>query len=246
MQTFQFQELTEIAANQLHHGCLLAFPIGDQQYTVAAVNQVSKSFSHITVHYDLPLGSAWKPTTHAQTAIERIDLTTGVPYVLVRQHFACDEMVLVLDNGWEKLPSPPTLFVIGAQSPDKEQRLAIQQEAHTPFGQIIILDLPKIYGQIKQEVQSQVALAEQTYLFIDWFGLHNQAVAVDEKQLPPWLSSEQQREAYKLSRAIQFPEVCMYVALFLAEKTRKIPVVIGAMRDSDGHSYLKACFPDPV
>jgi hypothetical protein len=246
MQTFHRSDLTEIAADQIHVGTLLALPTGDQHYRVTAIDQVGKNSKRVTVHYDLPLGVAWKPTMHPQMHIERIDLTTGVPAILVRQSFEANEPVLILDNGWEKLFSPPTLFVIGAQELSEEQQRLIEQEAHTRFEKITFLAVPKIYGRLKQEVQDQVELGEQAYLYIDWFGLHTQAIEINEEQLASWLDDAQLRETYKTNRAIQFPEACVHVACFLAEKTRKIPVVIGMMRGSENQPYVKACFPDPI
>lgn len=251
MQTFRRHDLTEISADQLHVGTLLALPADDQHYRVTAIDQVGKNPKHVTVNYDLPLGIAWgiawKPTIRPQIHIELIDLTTGVPAIRTRQIFAANDPVLILENGWEKLFSPPTLFVIGAQALDEGQQRAIEQEAHTRFGKIIFLEgIPQIYGRLKQEVQEQVELGEQAYLYIDWFGLHTQAIEIDEKQLSPWLSDEQQREAYQTHRASQFPEVCVHVACFLAEKTRKIPVIIGAMRSLDRPPSIKASFPDSV
>ena len=246
MQTFHRSDLTEMAADQIHHGTLLALPAGDQHYRVAAIDQVGKNAKHVTVHYDLPLGVVWKPTMHPQMHIERIDLTTGVPAILVRQNFEANEPVLILDTGWEKLFSPRTLFAIGTQELSEEQQRLIEQEAHTRFEKISFLAVPTSYGQLKQEIQDQVELGEQAYLYIDWFGLHTQAIEIDEKQLSPWPDDAQRRETYKTNRAIQFPEVCVHVACFLAEKTRRIPVIIGVMRGSDNQPYVKACFPAPI
>lgn len=246
MQTFHRSDLTEIAAGQISVGTLLALPTGDDQYRVAAVHQVGKNQKHVTAHYDLPLGLTWKPPMHPQMHIVFIDLATRIPAILIRQSFSVKDPVLILETEWEKSFPLPTLFVIGAPALNEDQQRTIEMEALTHFGKIIFLAFPKSYGQFKQDVQVQVEMGEQAYLYIDWFGLRSQAIEIDEKQLLPWLSDEQQREIGKTNRTIQFPEVCVHTACFLAEKTRIIPVIIEAMRGLDNQPYVKACFPNPV